>query len=53
MQLATYVSRIEQVIAEHQAVQMNNPPSSEKWQNASLEINRLAQLIVKAKAEAR
>jgi hypothetical protein len=53
MQLATYVSRIEQIIAEHQMVQMNNPPSSAKWQNASLEINRLARLIVDAKQNAK
>jgi hypothetical protein len=46
MDAATYVAKIEEVIAEHQRVQMANPPSSKKWQDASKEINRLAKLIV-------
>lgn len=46
MDTATYVAKIEEVIAEHQRVQMANPPSSKKWQDASKEINRLAKLIV-------
>jgi uncharacterized protein (DUF305 family) len=45
MELTTYVRHIESLIAEHQAVQMNNPPSSTQWQNASAEIHRLARLI--------
>jgi hypothetical protein len=45
-----YIRSIEMVIAEHQRVQGVNPPSSEQWQNASAEINRLAALIVKTKS---
>jgi uncharacterized protein (DUF305 family) len=43
-----YIKRIEQLITEHQQVQMTNPPSSAQWRNASKEIHRLAQLIVNA-----
>jgi hypothetical protein len=48
MDKLTYIKRIEAIIAEHQRVQMVNPPNSKKWQNASREINRLAKLIVKS-----
>jgi hypothetical protein len=48
MKTAKYVASIERQIREHQQVQMTNPPSSEAWQNASTEINRLAALIVAA-----
>jgi hypothetical protein len=48
MKTEKYVASIERQIREHQQVQMTNPPSSEAWQNASTEINRLAALIVAA-----
>jgi hypothetical protein len=48
MKTAKYVASIERQIREHQQVQMTNHPSSEAWQNASAEINRLAALIVEA-----
>ena len=43
------IDTIERIITTHQQVQMTNPPTSEQWRSASLEINRLAQLIVEAK----
>ena len=46
MNASKYVASIERQIREHQRVQASNPPSSEAWQNASTEINRLAALIV-------
>jgi hypothetical protein len=46
MNASKYVASIERQIREHQRVQAANPPSSEAWQNASTEINRLAALIV-------
>jgi len=46
MDTATYIAKTEEIIAEHQRVQMANPPSSKKWQDASKEISRLAKLIV-------
>lgn len=49
MKIDKYISEIEKQIAEHQRTQMANPPSSTQWQNASVEINRLAKLIVEAK----
>lgn len=49
MTKAKYIKSIEKVIAEHQKVQMTNPPSSKQWQTASEEINRLAKLIVDTK----
>lgn len=48
MKTAECIASIERQIGEHQQVQMVNPPSSEAWQNASAEINRLAALIVTA-----
>jgi hypothetical protein len=48
MKTARYIASIERQIREHQQVQMANPPSSELWQNASAEINRLAALVVVA-----
>lgn len=48
MTTAKYIASIERQIGEHQRVQMANAPSSEVWQNASAEINRLAALIVAA-----
>jgi len=44
-----YVTAVENLIADHQAVQMSNPQSSEPWQRASEEIHRLAALIVEAR----
>lgn len=49
MEAKRYIKSIEKIIAEHQRVQMTNPPSSRQWQNASEEIHRLAALIVDAK----
>jgi hypothetical protein len=46
MTTAKYIKSIEKIIAEHQRVQMVNPPTSERWQSASEEITRLAQIIV-------
>jgi hypothetical protein len=48
MKVNRYIAQIERIIAEHQQVQMANPPSSAQWQSASKEINRLALLIVEA-----
>jgi len=44
-----YVTAVERLIAEQQAVQKVNPPASEPWQRASAEIHRLAALIVEAR----
>ncbi len=51
MTTSKYIASIKRIIGEHQQVQMVNPPSSEQWQNASLEINRLAALIVEAQKQ--
>jgi hypothetical protein len=51
MPTAKYIKSIEKIIAEHQKVQMSNHPASQKWQDASKEINRLAALIVEAKKQ--
>lgn len=48
MQSSRFKSQVERIIAQHQAVQMLNPPTSDAWRKASAEINRLAALIVSA-----
>jgi hypothetical protein len=53
MKIEKYVKQIESLIAEHQAVQRMNTPSSEAWQRASVEIHRLAALIVDAQEKAK
>jgi hypothetical protein len=52
MTQAKFTAQVEKLITEHQQVQQLNPPSSQHWQNASKEINRLAKLIVKSQREA-
>jgi hypothetical protein len=52
MDKSTYIKAIEGQIAEHQRVQMSNPPTSQPWKDASAEINRLAMLILKAQGKA-
>lgn len=51
MTVQRYIKEIEKQIAEHQKVQMANPPSSYWWQQASSEIHRLAALIVEAQGK--
>ena len=41
-----YIASIKLQIREQQEVQMADPPLSEVWQNASVEINRLAAWIL-------
>jgi len=48
MTTSKYIASIKRIIAEHQQVQMVNPPSSDQWKFASEEINRLAAFIVAA-----
>jgi hypothetical protein len=50
MTMEKLIKEIEKLIAECQQIQMVNPPSSEQWQEASVEINRLAKLIVAGQA---
>jgi len=52
MNVKKYIKAIEQQIAEHQAVQQNNHPTSAKWQAASEEIHRLAALITGERSNA-
>jgi hypothetical protein len=40
---------IEKAIAVQQAIQQNNPPASKAWQDASVEIHRLANIITSGK----
>jgi len=44
MDAKTYVREIEKLIAKQQEIQMNNPPSSPQWKNASKEIHRLGKI---------
>jgi hypothetical protein len=47
------MTNTQQQMEAQQAIQMTNPPSSSAWQNASVEIHKLAKVILAEQAIAR
>ena len=50
MNTEKYIAIVEGLIADQQQIQMTNPPTSQRWIDASAEIHRLADLIVQARS---